>query len=62
MSSNYTAANAKRPHMCTANVSLLSIVMSMTTQLARMASVAGQSVIVHVRYLTRSLELLDMQL
>jgi hypothetical protein len=42
MSSNYTAVNAKLPHMCTANVSLLSTVMNTTIQLTRMASVVGK--------------------
>jgi len=62
MSCNFTAVSTKRPHMCTANVSLLSIVMNTTIQLTRVTSVAGQSVIVNVHYLTRSLELQDMQL
>jgi len=62
MSSNYTAVNAKRPHMCTANVSILSVVMNTTNQLTRVASVAGQSVIVRVHYLTSSLELQNMQM
>jgi len=62
MSSNYTAVNAKRPHTCTANVPTLSTVMNTTIQLTRMASIAAQSVIVHVHCLTRSLELQDMQL
>lgn len=62
MSSNYTTVNAKRPHVCTANVSILSVVMNTTNQLTRVTSVAGQSVIVHVYYLTSSLELQDTQL
>jgi hypothetical protein len=61
MGSNYSAVNAKGPHMCRTNVSLLTAVMK-TIQLTQMTSVAGQSVIVHVLYLTRSLELQDMQL
>jgi hypothetical protein len=62
MSSNYTAVNAERPK-CVPRVSLLlSTAMNTTIQLTPMAPVAGQSVAVHIIYITLSQELQDIQL